>query len=120
MIVAVRIPAPDSRRACFERLTVRAGAEYSIVSVAVSLDVGDDGRVVDARVAVGAVQDAPVRVAAAEAALTGARLDAAAIEAAGVAAAGALTGRDGLDAPGWYRLAVLPTVLGRALERLAD
>ncbi len=100
LIIAARVPAPPRRRAWFERLTVRGGAEYSIVSVAVSADVGADGAVFAARVAVGAVDDVPVRTAAAEAALTGSRLDRAAGEAAGRAASQALTGRDGLDAPG--------------------
>src|SRR4051812_40474103 len=50
LILAARVPAPAGRRTWFERLTVRRGAEYSLVSVAVSVDA--DGR---ARVAVGAV-----------------------------------------------------------------
>ena len=118
LIIAARVPAPPLRRAWFERLTVRGGAEYSIVSVAVSADVGADGAVFAARVAVGAVADVPVRTAAAESALTGSRLDRAAGEAAGRAASQALIGRDGLDAPGWYRLEVLPALIARAVIRL--
>jgi carbon-monoxide dehydrogenase medium subunit len=111
LIVAVRVPAPAQRRAAFERLTVRAGAEYSLASVAVSVDFDADGRVATARVAVGAVAERPCRVPDAEAALV-------AGEEAGRAAARALTGRDGLDAPGWYRLEVLPALFARALGAL--
>jgi carbon-monoxide dehydrogenase medium subunit len=120
LIVAARVPAPPGRRSWFERLTVRAGAEYSVASAAVSVDVDADGRAVAARVAVGAVQQAATRVPAAEAVLTGARLERATGEEAGRAAGEALEGRDGLDAPGWYRLAVLPALIGRAVARLAD
>jgi aerobic carbon-monoxide dehydrogenase medium subunit len=118
LIVAARVPAPPGRRSWFERLTVRAAAEYSIVSVAASIDVARDGAVSEARIAVGAVSDAPMRVHRAEAAITGRRLDAVAIKAAGDAAGDAVTGRDAPDAPAWYRVAVLGTLVGRVLERL--
>jgi aerobic carbon-monoxide dehydrogenase medium subunit len=119
IVAAVRIPAPAGRRAWFERLTVRAGAEYSVASVAVSVDV-DAGVVTAARVAAGAVEPVPARVPAAEAELAGRPLDGTSAAEAGRAAAAALTGRDELDAPGWYRLAVLPALLRRAIERLKD
>jgi carbon-monoxide dehydrogenase medium subunit len=119
LIERVRIPAGPDRRAWFERLTVRGGAEYSIASVAVSLDAARDGVVTAARVVVGAVEALARRVEAAEAALVGRRPDRALGEEAGRAAAAALTGRDGLDAPGWYRTEVLPALLGACLARLA-
>jgi aerobic carbon-monoxide dehydrogenase medium subunit len=119
LIVAVRVPVPERRRAWFERLTVRAGAEYSLASVAVSVDLDDAGVVGAARVAVGAVEDVPRRVDACEAALIGST-PAAAADDAGRAAEQALAGRDGLDAPGWYRTAVLPSLIRRALARLED
>jgi carbon-monoxide dehydrogenase medium subunit len=117
LIVAARVPVPAGRHAAFERLTVRATAEYSLVSVAVSADL-DGGAIAEARVAVGAAEPAPRRVPEAEAALAGRAPDAAAGEAAGAAAREALAARDGLDAPGWYRLEVLPALLGRALDGL--
>ncbi len=120
LIVAARVAVPGGRRAWFERLTVRAAAEYSLVSAAVSVDVAGDGTIAAARVAVGAAEPAPRLVPEAGAALLGRRPDTEAGEAAGRAAEESLTGRDGLDAPGWYRIAVLPTLLGRALARLGD
>ena len=50
LIVSVSLPAPATRRSWFERLTVRHAAEYSLASVAISLDVDADGLVTDARV----------------------------------------------------------------------
>jgi carbon-monoxide dehydrogenase medium subunit len=119
LIVAVRVPLGRDRHASFERLTVRNAAEYSIASVAVSIEVGEDGVTTAARVAVGAVEAVARRVEAAEAALVGRRPDRGAGEEAGRAAAASLTGRDGLDAPGWYRTEVLPALLGRCVARLA-
>jgi carbon-monoxide dehydrogenase medium subunit len=120
LIVAANVPAPHGRRSWFERLTVRSGAEYSLASVAASIDLAHDGAVAQARIAVGAVCDTPTRVHTAEAAITGGRLDRVTIEAAGAAASDAVAGRDALDAPGWYRVAVVGPLLGRVLERLAD
>jgi carbon-monoxide dehydrogenase medium subunit len=118
LIVSVSLPAPPGRRSWFERLTVRHAAEYSLASVAISLDVGADGLVTGARVAVGAVEDLPRRVAAAETVLLGAALEALPAAEAGRAAADALRPRDALDAPGWYRQAVLPELLARAGARV--
>jgi aerobic carbon-monoxide dehydrogenase medium subunit len=112
------VPAPAGRRSAFKRLTVRHGAEYSLASLAVSIDAAADGTIAAARVAVGAVAARPVRVPAAERALIGERPGEALGRRAGQAAAEVLDARDGLDAPGWYRLAVLPVLAGRALARL--
>lgn len=105
-------------RSAYERLAVRGANEYPVAAVAVALDL-DGGAVRGARVAVGAVEGAPRRVEAAEAALTGGPADAASAEAAGRAAAAELTAREGADAPGWYRLAVLPALVRTAVSRIA-
>lgn len=118
LITAVDVPAPAGRQSWFERLTVRSAGEYALASVAVSLDMGPGGEVHDARVAVGAVEDLARRVGPAEDVLRGRQADRAAGEAAGEAAASVLTARDGLDAPAWYRLAVLPHVVGRVVARI--
>jgi carbon-monoxide dehydrogenase medium subunit len=114
LVVAVHVPAPAGRHSGFERLTVRGGGEYALASIALSVDLAPDGTVAAARVAVGAVEHRARRCPAAEAALTGRRLDDEAVDAAGHAAAGELESRDGVDAPGWYRLAVLPALARRA------
>jgi aerobic carbon-monoxide dehydrogenase medium subunit len=117
VVVSVTVPAPAGRRSAYERLTVRGSGEFPLACVAVSVDL-EDGMVREARVAVGSVEELPRRSAAAEAALQGRPLDVRAAEQAGLAAAGELTAREGLDAPGWYRLAVLPALLTRAAARL--
>jgi carbon-monoxide dehydrogenase medium subunit len=119
VIVGLSLPAPAGRRSWFERLTVRRAAEYSLASVAVSVHVDGDGVVTDCRVAIGAVEEVAARSEAAEAELRGRPLAGLRGEEAGRAAAAAVRARDGLDAPGWYRRAVLPRLVGRAVARLA-
>lgn len=118
LVLRLSVPAPAGRRSTYERLTVRGSSEYPIVGVAVSLDL--DGDVVAAaRVAVGSVEEVARRSPAAEAALVGRQPSAEAGEEAGRAAAEELRARDGADAPGWYRLAVLPPLVRDAVARLA-
>ncbi|MDX6684014.1 MAG: aerobic carbon-monoxide dehydrogenase medium subunit [Baekduia sp.] len=119
LIARVTVPAPVGRRSGFERLTIRGGGEYAVASVAVSLTL-EAGVVTDARVAVGSVEPVARLCPAAAAALVGGPLDAAAAERAGREAAEECTGRDGLDAPGWYRLTVLPALLRGAVAGLIE
>jgi aerobic carbon-monoxide dehydrogenase medium subunit len=119
LITRVVVPAPAGRRSAFARLTIRGGGEYAVASVAVSVTL-DGGTVTDARVAVGSVEERARLCPAAANTLIGGPLDAATAERAGRAAAEECTGRDGLDAPGWYRLAVLPSLLRDAVAGLID
>lgn len=118
LITNVRVPAPPGRRSGFERLTVRASGEYAIANVAVCVDV-DHGVVQHARLAVGSV-DERARLCDASALVGQPAGDAEAARAAGEAAAAELTARDGLDAPGWYRLAVLPALVQRACAQVRN
>ncbi|GEL19746.1 FAD binding domain-containing protein [Pseudonocardia asaccharolytica] len=117
IIVAAELPVATTRRSGYARLTVRGGGEYAIASVAISVDAAADGTVTDARVAVGSVEPLARRCPAAEAALRGAPLSAVTARAAGAAAAAECSPRSGLDAPGWYRTAVLPGLFERAATR---
>ncbi|MBA0127167.1 FAD binding domain-containing protein [Haloechinothrix sp. YIM 98757] len=117
LITRVRVPAPSHRRSAFERLTVRATGEYPIVNVAVSADISD-GVVRTARIAVGSVE--PVaKLCSAATELVGRSTDELSVtDAVGEAVAAELTPRHGRDAPAWYRTAVLPALIRRALARL--
>jgi carbon-monoxide dehydrogenase medium subunit len=120
VVVAAGVPVRAERRSAFERLTVLGGAEYAIASVAVSVDLDPDGAVAQARVAYGGVEATARRSSAAEAALRDGGLTAEAALAAGRAGAAELTSREGLDAPAWYRLEVLPALTRAAVGRIAD
>jgi aerobic carbon-monoxide dehydrogenase medium subunit len=118
LVRSVTVPAPSSRRSSYERLTIRGGGEYPLVSVAVAVELDDDGIAGEVRVAVGSVEEVARRSGAAEAALAGRRLGAAAATEAGRAAVAELAARDDRLAPGWYRLAVLPALLRTAIGRI--
>jgi carbon-monoxide dehydrogenase medium subunit len=118
LITRIYVPARADRSSAFERLTVRTTGEYPVVNVAVSVDTAD-GVVTDARVAVGSVEPVARLCPGAAEQLVGRRAgDAAAATAAGEAAAAELNARESLDSPGWYRLAVLPVLLRRAVARI--
>ncbi|MCY4086508.1 MAG: FAD binding domain-containing protein [Actinomycetia bacterium] len=109
--------APTGSRSRYERLTVRRGGEEAVASVALSVDF--DGEVVaSARVAFGSVEELSARCPQAEQELTGKPLSEESAAAAGEAVAAQMEARDGLDAPGWYRLKVLPALVKRAARQL--
>lgn len=115
----VRVHLQEHRQpSAFERLTIRGGAEYAVVNVAVAVEV--EGNLVrSARIAIGGVEDVARRCVEAEASIVGYPIDSATGEAAGESAASELRPREAGDVPGWYRIAVLPALLGRAFSRIS-
>ncbi len=87
--------APWTRRSVYIKVRDRESYEFALASAAVALDMGDDGTVNGARIALGGVATRPWRAKDAEAALAGKHLDqGSARRAAEIAFAGART-RDG-------------------------
>ncbi len=87
LIVAVLLPPPSAGTAShYLKVRDRASYAFALVSVAAALRTAD-GRVTQARVALGGVAHKPWRATAAERALVGTPLDAASIDAASQAAA---------------------------------
>ncbi|MEZ4380669.1 MAG: FAD binding domain-containing protein [Nannocystaceae bacterium] len=87
LLTHVDLPAPWSEeRAAYMRATSRARAEWALVEVLARLRLDAGGRILDARVAVGAVANAPLRLRSVEAALVGQRADDATFTAAGARA----------------------------------
>jgi carbon-monoxide dehydrogenase medium subunit len=119
LVLGVSVPAPEGRCSWFERLTIRGGGEYAVASVAVSLDL-EGGRIAEARVAVGAVEQVARRLPRAEAVLRGRAPDGEAVGEAGRMAAEEVACREGTDAPAWYRRAVLPGLLRDAIRRATE
>ena len=77
LITAVDLPPlPTAARSRYRKVRDRASYAFALVSVAAALDVAD-GRVRDARLALGGVAHKPWRATTAEQALRGARADAA-------------------------------------------
>jgi xanthine dehydrogenase YagS FAD-binding subunit len=93
LITAIDLPAlPWARRSHYRKVRDRASYEFALVSAAVALDLAD-GRVRDARIALGGVGTKPWRAHAAEAALRGQPLDERTIAAAAEAAVAGATPR---------------------------
>jgi N-methylhydantoinase B len=73
LVTAVHVPTPDpAARATFLKLGARAYLVISIVSAATAVQVGDDGCIARARIAIGACSAVPQRLMQLEQDLTGA------------------------------------------------
>jgi carbon-monoxide dehydrogenase medium subunit len=108
-----------AKRSAHLRLPLRKAGDYpvAIVSIAAALDA--DGLVSDVRVAVGSVERVARRWPRLEAELIGRRLDSGWAADRAASYAGDFYGRDSVEAPGWYRVRVLPPLVRRAIDALA-
>ena len=104
------------RRSAHVRLPLRKAGDYAVAIVSIAVSQQVDGRLESATVAVGSVEATARRWAGLERAMTGMPLDPAAIAIRAAALTDEFTGRDGIEAPGWYRVRVLPTLVRRALR----
>lgn len=96
------------------RLPLRKAGDYpaAIVSMAASLDADDT--VDDVRIAVGSVEATARRWTQLEDQLRGRKLDPETAHDFAGAASASFSGRDSVEAPAWYRVQVLPALIGRA------
>ncbi|MEP7198461.1 MAG: xanthine dehydrogenase family protein subunit M [Chloroflexota bacterium] len=73
LLVSVNVPTPPARSGCnYERHTPRAQMDIAMVGVASYIELGRNGKIVDARIVLGAVAPTPIRARQAEASLRGA------------------------------------------------
>lgn len=100
------------------RLLMRQAGDYPVVNMSCSIGFADDGTVRDPRIAVGSVEASAKRWHALEEALTGSSLVGLDSKAIAATLVGAFKGRDGVDAPGWYRVKVLPKMVAQALDSI--
>lgn len=113
--VLVAAPAP-TMRSTFLKLGARRYLVISIAMAAVLLDIGEDGRVRDARLAPGACSAVARRLPAAEASLIGQRADADLSARLRLEHLAALTPIDDARASADYRRAAALILLRRAVE----
>lgn len=117
IVTGYRLPVrPLSRRSHYLKVRDRAEFEWALCSAAVALDLDGEGRVADARVAVGGVATKPWRLPQVEDALRGAEPGAEAFRAAAASAAEGAVGHGGND----FKIALLPRVVARALDELGE
>ncbi|MBJ3777054.1 FAD binding domain-containing protein [Acuticoccus mangrovi] len=117
IVVAVRVPRPaPGTGMAFLEVAQRAG-DFAAAAAGATVRLDGD-RIVEARLALGGVADAPMRLAAIEAALAGAdRRD---IADAVADAAADLEPNDDMHASADYRRRLIPVLARRALERAAE
>jgi xanthine dehydrogenase YagS FAD-binding subunit len=115
LILAIRLPAHAARRRShYVKVRDRASFAWALASAAVALRTEDDGRVAEARVAVGGVATKPWRLPRVEQALLGGRLDPLRIAQAAAQATDGAVPRPGNA----YKVPMLQHTVERALIEL--
>jgi xanthine dehydrogenase YagS FAD-binding subunit len=113
VIAAITVPAhPAARRSHYLKVRDRASFEFAVVSAAVALEMQDDGRIRQARVAVGGVGTKPWRLTNVEAALSGSSLQREALRKAATVAAQGAQGRGHND----FKIELMQRAIVRAAE----
>jgi len=101
-----------------ERLTLRHAGDYPVAIADIHVELGDDGIVKNATVAIGSVEAVARSWPTLADRLIGSVLDSKIAELATRDLSDEVRPRDGVDASSWYRLQVLPTVVSRAIRTL--
>ena len=101
-----------------QRLLMRKAGEYPVANLSMRLSIDGGGRIADPRIAVASVENQPRRWMGLEDALRGEVASKVRVKELAVDQIEEFTGRDGPDAPGWYRLRVLPRLASDALADL--
>lgn len=117
LLVGIEVPVVPDLRSAFERVGARAHHVITKASAALACRV-QDGRLLDVRLALGAVAPTVVRAPAAEAALEGRAPDPQAIARAGEAAAAAARPIDDVRSTAAYRREACRALVGMLVEEL--
>ena len=117
LLAAIEVPMTP-RETAFLKFGRKQANTPAVVTVAVAL-TREQGRVREARIALGAAGPYPIRATAAEAALTGSPLDPATIDRAAEAAARESQPFTDAIASAWYRRRMVGVFVRRTLERIA-
>lgn len=119
LVVSVTVPLRAGQVTRFEKSGTRPALEISAAAVAFAATV-KDGRVLEPRIACGAVAPVPMRATGAEALVAGKVLDADLIEACAVKAASEIRPIDDLRATARYRRRLVGAFVGRCLAACAQ
>lgn len=117
MLTRIVVPRRDVATA-HVRLPLRKAGDYPVAIVSIAVARSADGSIREARVAVGSVEDVARRWTSLEDRIAGLPCDPAVMGARAAELSGDFIGRDGVEAPGWYRVKVLPALVRRAFEAL--
>ncbi|RFC68944.1 MULTISPECIES: FAD binding domain-containing protein [Mesorhizobium] len=117
LLTRVRIPLGNFRSA-HARLPLRKAGDYPVAIVSARMDQ-NESLMRRVRIAVGSVEATPRRWSGLEAALEGQPYDLKAIADSAGSLTNEFTGRDGVEADGWYRTKVLPALVRQVFEDLS-
>jgi carbon-monoxide dehydrogenase medium subunit len=107
-----------TRRSTHVRLPLRKAGDYPVAIVSLAAVLRPNGVVSSACVAVGSVEPVARRWRRLEEELIGHPLDPRRAADKAESCSGDLQGRDGVEAPGWYRVKVLPSLVRRAIQAI--
>jgi carbon-monoxide dehydrogenase medium subunit len=119
LVRSVVIPRA-ARRSVHLRLPLRKAGDYAVAIVSLATRLNASGLVENARVAVGSVEPAARRWKRLEAELIGHPLDPSRAAEKAEEYARDFDGREGVEAPGWYRVKVLTSLVRRAVQALQE
>lgn len=118
LVTALTLPR-RAQHSVHVRLTIRRAGDYPVAALSVCIAVTPDGHIARARIAVGAVEEVARRWQSLETAVQGLRIDPPALAALSEAHVQDFAPREGEDAPGWYRLRILPTLVLQAFDEIS-
>ena len=119
ILTSIQIPRGDFRSA-HVRLLMRKAGEYPIANLSIRYSIDETGSVQEARIVVGAVESTVRRWIKLENALNNKKLSNLNMLEIAKGNLDEFIGRDGPDAPGWYRTRVLPRLLFDAFAQTAQ
>ena len=100
------------------RLPLRRAGDYPVANVSISAETDASGTLREVRIAVGSVEATARRWTRLEGALVGQKKSPELAAELAESCIGDFQGRDGVDAPGWYRVKVLPSLVRKAFQSL--
>ena len=117
LVTKIRIPR-GLFHSTHQRLMMRKAGEYSVANLSMRISIDQDECIADARIAVASVENQPRHWVGLEDVLRGKKASSVKIKELAINQLKEFTGREGPDAPGWYRVRVLPRLASDALTDL--
>jgi aerobic carbon-monoxide dehydrogenase medium subunit len=115
-VIIARAP----RRSVHVRLPLRKAGDYPVAIFSLAVTLNASGAIMSTKAAVGSVEPVARRWPELEADLIGRPLDPAHAAEKAERHAAVFRARDGVEAPGWYRVKVLPSLVRKAVTALRE